>query len=61
VMPSALEQRIGFRGVHYNDNYVSWWPDDGGGEHHQSEGQRRPNAGAVQGRRRRGFRATRGV
>lgn len=30
VMPNALERRFGFQGVHYNDNYVSWWPDGSG-------------------------------
>jgi hypothetical protein len=40
VLPSALERRVGFQGVHYNDNYVSWWPDDGGA------GVTSPKAGA---------------
>ena len=27
VMTSALEHAMGADGIHYNDNYVSWWPD----------------------------------
>jgi hypothetical protein len=26
VMPTALECDLGLNGVHYNANYVSWWP-----------------------------------
>lgn len=29
VMPSALEAPLGLAGLHYNQNYVSWWPEDG--------------------------------
>lgn len=29
VMMSALEAQYGAVGVHFNDNYVSWWPVDG--------------------------------
>lgn len=29
VMPSADEINFNFGGVHFNDNYVSWWPDNG--------------------------------
>ena len=34
VAPSALEASYitQFGGPHYNDNYVSWWPDDGGAD-----------------------------
>jgi hypothetical protein len=30
VMTSALERNYGLAGIHYNDNYVSWWPGGGG-------------------------------
>lgn len=29
VMPSARDRGLDFSGIHYNDNYVSWWPEDG--------------------------------
>jgi hypothetical protein len=30
VADKPLERDFGIRGVHYNDNYVSWWPDGEG-------------------------------
>lgn len=29
VVPSALERSLGLWDIHFNDNYVSWWPGDG--------------------------------
>ncbi|VTR92441.1 Uncharacterized protein OS=Pseudomonas sp. RIT357 GN=BW43_03009 PE=4 SV=1 [Gemmata massiliana] len=31
VMPTEVMRDFGLSGVHYNDNYVSWWPEGGGG------------------------------
>ncbi|TCH98547.1 hypothetical protein EJV46_08155 [Roseococcus sp. SYP-B2431] len=42
VMPSALETAFGASGVHYNQNYVSWWPEDG------SFGRAEPKLGLYQ-------------
>lgn len=43
--PKKIEKRFGIERIHFNDNYVSWWPDDDGANVIQPQGPSQPKLG----------------